>query len=88
MTGDVNGIRGVTKGRRTIATMTGTEGNGTNDRRISITGELTYAGTTPGQAPATAADQLGLITYAVKMDADQASAAPNSSDRSLSSLTS
>lgn len=80
VTGDVNGIRGVTKGRRTVATMTGTEGNGTNDRRISITGELTYAGTTPGQAPATATDQLGLITYAVKMDADQASAAPNSSD--------
>ncbi len=80
-TGNINGIRGVTKGRRTVATSTGTGGESNiNDKRITITGELTYANTPPGQTPTTSQDQLGLITYAVKMGADQATAAPSATD--------
>ncbi len=82
-TGDINGLRGVTMGRRTIATLTGkdsTSGEMNNDKRITITGELTYAGTTRGQVPASSKDQLGLIAYAVKMGDAQASAAPSASD--------
>lgn len=80
VTGDVNGIRGTVKGRRTVATMTGEGGATAQDREIKITGPLLYAGTTPGQAPSTADDQLGLISYAVRMDQDQASAAPSTSN--------
>lgn len=78
--GNVNGIRGVTKGRRTVATITGDGNNGADDRRIKITGELTYAGTPRGQAPTSSADQLGLISYAVKMASAQATAAPNATN--------
>lgn len=80
VTGDVHGIRGTVKGRRTVATMTG-EGDATSlDREIRITGPLLYAGTTPGEPPASAEDQLGLISYAVRMGKTQASAAPTASN--------
>lgn len=76
-TGDIRGIRGTTKGRRTIATSTDTGNSNTAlDHEISITGELTYASTVPGQTPTTSTDQLGLIGYAVRMEASEASSAP------------
>jgi hypothetical protein len=76
-TGDINGVRGVTKGRRTIATQTNENGV---DREIHITGPLTYAGTEPGQTPASAADQLGLIAYAVRVESSKATAAPSAAN--------
>lgn len=78
--GNVNGIRGTTKGRRTVATITGEGNSGADDRRIKITGELLYAGTPRGQVPTSSNDQLGLISYAVKMASSQATAAPSGSN--------
>jgi hypothetical protein len=66
-TGDIDGIRGTVKGRRTVATRTDTGNSTTNDREIRINGELLYAGTARGDDPGTTRDQLGLISYAVRM---------------------
>ena len=79
-TGNINGVRGVTKGRRTIATLTGEGSSSANDREIRITGPLTYAGTAVGSAPASANDQLGLISYAVRLEDGQATAAPTAAN--------
>jgi hypothetical protein len=86
-TGDINGIRGTVKGRRTVATKT-TSGS---DKVLRINGELLYAGTTPGEAPTSTADQLGLISYAVRMKGgDQGTVAPsiNTGDGSYTVSTS
>lgn len=76
-TSDINGVRGVVKGRRTIAVQTDTGNNTALDRTIKIDGALTYSGTTPGQQPATANDMLGLIGYAVRVTRGNTNTAPN-----------
>lgn len=82
-TGDIDGVRGIVHGRRTIATQTDV-GNGTDkDRRIFVDGHLTYKGTRPGETPATTEDMLGLISYAVRIQDAQANNAPTQTNPQL-----
>lgn len=85
-TGDIEGVRGIVKGRRTVATQTDTGNSTSEDRRIRINGELLYAGTTPGDTPATTHDMLGLISYAVKMTSNQAEQAPTNGQPELGEM--
>ncbi|MBI3927153.1 MAG: hypothetical protein HY319_16575 [Armatimonadetes bacterium] len=66
-TGDILGLSGVNKGRRTIATLTDTGPSSNLDREIFIDGSITRTDTTPGQTPTSADDMLGLISYAVRI---------------------
>lgn len=70
-TGHIDGVRGTIQGRRTLATRTDEGNSVTHDKVIRINGELLYAGTERGKRPSTAEDQLGLISYAVRMKGPQ-----------------
>ena len=85
-TGNVDGVRGVVHGRRTVATQTDSGSGQGKDRRIYINGDLTYKSTTPGQTPTSTDDMLGLISYAVRMQDAQASSAPTSSNPQLGKM--
>ena len=65
--GNVNGVRGVVKGRRSIGVSTDTGAQTTKDKTIFINGDIFYAGTEPGERPASSDTMLGLIGYAVRM---------------------
>jgi hypothetical protein len=58
-----------------VATRTDTGNTTSNDKVIRINGELLYAGTARGEEPASLRDQLGLISYAVRMKGTQGTAA-------------
>ena len=75
-TGNVNGVRGRIKGRRTVGVSTDTGSATAKDKTILINGDLTYDGTPLGDKPTSADTMLGLIGYAVRVTADPASAAP------------
>lgn len=77
--GNVSGLRGVNRGRKTIATATDTGSATANDKKIWINGSLTRAdtpvidpttGRSTGTAPTGVRDQLGLVSYAVRMKRD------------------
>lgn len=74
-TGNVDGVRGVVRGRRTLATEADTGSSTSRDKIIRINGELLYAQTERGERPISTADQLGLISYAVRMKSTQHSSA-------------
>lgn len=82
-TGNINGVRGIVHGRRTVAAQTDTGSGTAKDRRIFIDGDLTYKGTRPGETPGTTEDMLGLISYAVKIQNAQASAMPTDTNPRL-----
>lgn len=64
-TGDIGGLRGVNRGRKTFATRVDTGSSTTYDKDVTITGNLTRADTTPGQNVTGVRDQLGVISYKV-----------------------
>jgi hypothetical protein len=65
---DIEGVRGIVKGRRTVAVATDTGNSTANDHSIIINGDLLYAGTPAGDPPAAGGDtMLGLIGYSVRM---------------------
>ncbi|MBX3172175.1 MAG: hypothetical protein KF760_32520 [Candidatus Eremiobacteraeota bacterium] len=77
--GNINGLRGVNRGRKTIATATDTGSSTSNDKKIYINGPITRAdtptldpstGKQTGTAPTGVRDQLGLVSYAVRMKRD------------------
>lgn len=77
--GDINGLRGVNRGRKTIATATDSGTSTTWDKKIYLNGPLTRddtptlnstTGNYTGTAPTGVRDQLGLATYAVRMKRD------------------
>lgn len=77
--GNINGLRGVNRGRKTIATATDTGSATANDKKIYINGPVTRAdtptldpatGRQTGTAPTGVRDQLGLVSYAVRMKRD------------------
>ena len=76
-TQDIEGVRGVVKGRRTVAVKTDTGSSSNDDRFIAINGDLLYAGTPAGDPPASPDSMLGLIGYAVRMRDQGASSAPS-----------
>jgi hypothetical protein len=61
VTGNVNGLHGTNKGRRTVAVDTA------NDKDIVIDGDLYRADTPAGQAPGGSDDSLGLVAYDVRL---------------------
>ncbi|MFA7481701.1 MAG: hypothetical protein WC314_14430 [Vulcanimicrobiota bacterium] len=86
-TGDILGVRGTVKGRRTVAVSTDTLDNTAKDNEIRINGELLYAHTVRGEAPANGGvDMLGLLGYAVRMEHDPAGAAPSSTNPQLGKM--
>ncbi|MBN9416563.1 MAG: pilus assembly PilX N-terminal domain-containing protein [Candidatus Eremiobacteraeota bacterium] len=77
--GNINGIRGVNRGRKTIATATDSGSSTANDKKIWINGPITRAdtpvidpatGRSTGTAPTGVRDQIGLVSYAVRMKRD------------------
>ena len=77
--GNINGLRGVNRGRKTIATATDTGSSTANDKKIYLNGPVTRAdtpivdpatGRSTGTAPTGVRDQLGLVSYAVRMKRD------------------
>lgn len=77
--GNINGLRGVNRGRKTIATATDTGSSTANDKKIYLNGPVTRAdtptldpatGRQTGTAPTGVRDQLGLVSYAVRMKRD------------------
>lgn len=86
-TGNVNGVRGVVKGRRTIGVSTDTGTSKINDHEIRINGDLLYANTRRGQPPVGGGlDMLGLIGYAVRMEHAGATAAPTAANPQLGKI--
>ena len=80
--GNINGLRGVNRGRKTIATATDSGSNTADDKKIYINGPITRADTSirnpttglnTGTAPTGVRDQLGLVTYAVRLKRDDVS---------------
>lgn len=75
-TQDIEGVRGMVKGRRTVAVKTDTGGSTADDHYIAINGDLLYAGTPAGDAPVSPDTMLGLIGYAVRMRDNGTNSAP------------
>lgn len=82
-TGDVLGVRGIVKGRRSVGVSTDTGNATAKDRTIRINGELLYAGVNRGDVPDSTDNTLGLIGYAVRMRDTAASAAPTDAQPQL-----
>lgn len=78
-TGDVLGVRGIVKGRRTIGVSTDTGNSTSKDQEIIVNGHITYAGTNPydpdeeDRIPQSNESMLGLIGYAVRVKDDAGS---------------
>lgn len=60
-TGDINGLEGVNKGRRTVAV------DIQNDKDIVLTGDLTRSDTTVGEKPTGTSDTLGVVGFNVRI---------------------
>ncbi len=81
--GNVNGLRGVNRGRKTIATGMDTGTTTAKDKKIWLNGAVTRADTPvndldngnlpTGTRPQGVRDQLGLVSYAVRMKRDDVS---------------
>lgn len=81
--GNVNGLRGVNRGRKTIATSMDSGGSTARDKKIWLNGALTRADTPvndpangnkpTGTRPTGVRDQIGLVSYAVRMKRDDVS---------------
>lgn len=92
-TGNINGVRGLVKGRRTIGVSTDTGASTTKDKQITIDGDILYAGTTPRRPqdspngrPTDSANTLGLIGYAVRLADDGTTTAPTLADPQIGKM--
>lgn len=95
--GNINSLQGINRGRKTIATSIDTGDNTAKDAEIKITGDLLRAdsppyrdsnGNTVTPKPTGVRDQLGLVTYAVRLpkritDVTQAIPQPKNSDGTI-----